>query len=133
MGRRRELRPGTLTGLPSILAVGVCGMPVLLGFGLPVAVFVKKTVEAGDARAGELRWSLGRDRITQACLSSGIAVVLGTLIAYSRRLHPNWFVKLTARVAGVGYAIPRRRDCDRRARLGVVDRRLRQLGIGEDA
>ncbi|MEM9589092.1 MAG: iron ABC transporter permease, partial [Planctomycetota bacterium] len=104
--RRREIRQQPLRGWRSAFAMIICAAPVLLGFAIPVGVFVRMTWLAGDTRATELMWSLGRHSVTLASLSAVIAVVLATLLAYSRRSCSSLVVKFANRIVGVGYAIP---------------------------
>jgi iron(III) transport system permease protein len=98
---RRPLGP--LAGAVATLA---CALPVLLGFALPVGVFAARLAGGGDARATELFGTLARSSFVLAASASLLAVGLALGLAYLRRLAPNRLVRVSTRLAGLGYALP---------------------------
>jgi len=104
--RRRALSPERLSLPLGIAASTACGVPIVLGFGLPVGVFITMTIRDGDARAVDLLWELTRNSMTVAMLSAMAAVCLGTLLAYGDRLSPTRVVGWATRVSKLGYAVP---------------------------
>jgi iron(III) transport system permease protein len=96
-----RLRP--LAGMAA--TVGCC-LPVLLGFFVPVAMFVWLTWRGGDRRAGELFWGYAGNSFYLATIASLAAVALATLIAASSRGPQGWLMRATAHLARLGYAVP---------------------------
>ncbi len=95
-----------LRGGRALAAIGVCGLPVLLGFLLPAGVLLSWAVDswAGTDRTAflQLMWhSLGL-----AGLTAVLAVVLALYFAYGRRLYDNVLTRLSVRFVSLGYAIP---------------------------
>jgi iron(III) transport system permease protein len=126
-----EARPVVLRGGAAAVAVGLCLLPVLLGFVLPVGVLlhmVWQEAQASDAgllgglpwaRFGPWAWTSFKLAGLAALLATGLALVL----AFGLRLpapasadgHPAAVVgrrvgqgalRLGARIVGLGYAVP---------------------------
>ncbi len=103
--RHRELPSWRLTRGRGLLAFLGCCLPILFGFLLPAGLFVKMSLERGDARLGSFL-TLSGNTVLLATVASLIATGLALLVAYGRRLQPSRFVRGAARIAGVGYAVP---------------------------
>jgi iron(III) transport system permease protein len=126
-----EARSVRLRGGPAALAVLICGLPVLLGFVLPVLVLlhmVWQEARASDggllgglpwARFGPWAWTSFKLAAIAAVLATGLALVL----AFGLRLPPPaaaegsagaglaaragaLALRLAARVVALGYAVP---------------------------
>jgi iron(III) transport system permease protein len=86
--------------------VGVCALPVLIGFLLPAAVLLqlawRETVALDAARYLALLWNSFTVAGLTALVSAGAALAL----AYAARLHPVPAVRLSVAVTGAGYAVP---------------------------
>lgn len=105
-----EARPLRLAGARAALAVTVCGLPVLLGFVLPVAVLLRLLwLEALHSEFG-----LPLERFAQWCwtsfqLAGGAALLttaLALLLGFSLRLRDSPALQAGARVVSLGYAVP---------------------------
>lgn len=104
--RYRQLPSWRLRGWRAALASTACALPVVLGFALPLGLFLVKTWRGGDARARETFFEIGRNSFLLGALSAGLAVLLAMAVAFGRRLEPTPLNRLMARGAGIGYAIP---------------------------
>ena len=104
--RYRNLPRWHLRGWRAAIAFCVCLIPILIGFVVPVLLFARMTIQAGDERARELAWALGKNTFLLAAIASLLAVALAVVIAYGKRQHPTAIMKLSATIAGLGYAIP---------------------------
>lgn len=104
--RYRNLPRWRLRGWRAVLAIGLCLLPITIGFIVPTLSFVLLTLESGDARARELAWTLGKNTAILAVITSILAVLLGFIIALGKRWRPTLPARLSASVAGLGYAIP---------------------------
>jgi len=84
----------------------VCSIPLLIGFLVPLALFVWLTFQGGDRRARELFWGYAGNSFFLAAIASLGAVTLAVLIAYGCRQRPNRLVQVASHAARLGYAIP---------------------------
>ena len=101
-----EAQPVRLQGWHRALAWLVCGLPVLLGFGLPVLILLHSMLaEATALPWGRFaQWTLTSLRLAgvTALLAVGVALVL----AFSARVRNDATSRLTLSLVGLGYAIP---------------------------
>ncbi|MEM9825908.1 MAG: iron ABC transporter permease [Planctomycetota bacterium] len=104
--RRQPLRRKPLSTWQGLLATCVCGMPIVLGFVLPVVCFAAMTIRSGDARAAELLWGLGKNSVTLAGISASVVVIMATLLTFGTFLNPSRFNRSCRRISRLGYAIP---------------------------
>lgn len=104
--RTRPLAPKPLSPLAALLAVMVCGLPVLIGFALPALWLLHLAVQDGDP------FGLGRllqftvNSFSLAGLAAILLIAVALCLAYAQRLVPgqrmNWLVQF----ATMGYAVP---------------------------
>ena len=104
--RLKTLPTYPLVGYQRMAAMGACLVPVLFGFFVPVLVL------------GELAWvyfdeswtPAFRTYVLNSCLLSSaaalIALLVAIVIAYARRLQGGRVLKVTTRIASLGYALP---------------------------
>jgi len=104
--RCRTLPSWKLTGWKALAAVVGCSLPVLFGFAVPLALFLTKTWQHGDQRAGEIFLEMGRNSFILGMLASLLAVILALLVAFGDRLDGARLTRVLGRLAGIGYAIP---------------------------
>ena len=104
--RYRVLPSYRLSWLRSTLAIAACGLPILLGFAIPAALFAQMAWQSGDARAVELFADHAKNTLTVAAVASLLAATLALAIAYGRRLRPGLATLVPARLASLGYAVP---------------------------
>lgn len=101
-----ESQPVRLRGGSQLLAWGVCAVPVLLGFVLPVLILLRALLGSEDVlpwtRFGDWAWNSLRLGASTALLAVGVALWL----AFSARRHASLWNRALAQVVGVGYAIP---------------------------
>ena len=101
-----EARPTTLQGRRVWLAWAVCGLPIALGFVLPV-LFMLRPLLAGW---GELPWGAfvqwSLNSIWLAALTATLATLIALALAFSLRQQPHGLGRFAVRLVGLGYAIP---------------------------
>jgi len=101
-----ESQPVRLGGAAQALAWLVCGLPVLLGFVLPVLILLRALLGSEEllpwARFGDWAWNSLRLGAITALLAVGMALWL----AFTARRHASLWSRALAQVVGVGYAIP---------------------------
>jgi iron(III) transport system permease protein len=101
-----EAQPMALYGTHRVLAWVVCGLPVLLGFVLPVLImlraFMGETSELPWERFGQWAWTSLRLGAITAVLAVAVAVAL----AFSVRTRADRISRTAIQLVGLGYAIP---------------------------
>lgn len=104
--REQSIRRLRLRGVSGALAWLFCLLPLLFGFVVPATqlAFWSWAYAARAARDGF--WQLAANSLTLAATAALLAVLLAALIAYGKRLYPVASVRFSARVAGLGYAVP---------------------------
>ena len=105
-GRFRAIAFSDLEGWRGGLAALVCLLPFVLGFVLPVATLVGNAVRfAPEALTGNYA-SSAVNSVLLAVLTAFVAVLVGLVLAYARRVAPNGFIMPAVRLSGLGYAVP---------------------------
>ena len=99
--QRREIR-----GAWSAVPIAVCGLPLLLGFVIPLVLLLRLTWGGGDAQFGMRFLRLAFNSASLAFITAALAVVLALVLAYGARVSRNAGVEGVNRMAGLGYAIP---------------------------
>lgn len=106
-----EAQPVRLRGGHRLLAWLVCGLPVLLGFVLPV-LFMLRPLVGGWAElnwAPFARWAF--NSLSLAGISAALAVLVALVLAFAVRVQTGQglsarFSRLVAQMAALGYAVP---------------------------
>lgn len=105
--RQRRLVPLQLGGLAGAAAILACSLPIAIGFAAPASFLavraVRRTLRSGlpDGFGPALAHTL-----VLAGIAAILAVLFGLVIAYAVRITRVPGVRLMARVAGLGYAVP---------------------------
>lgn len=115
-GRRRFTEQGgrssgptsrySLRGGKALLATLVCLLPVLIGFGAPVARLCAWTWMVGGAAWEASFLQQIAHTLLLAFGATLLILGLGLTLAYAERLHPQRAVRGMSRLAILGYAIP---------------------------
>ena len=101
-----ESRLPVLTGTRRLWVTLLCGLPVLLGFVLPVLFMLRPLLAQGVdipwARFAE--WAFNSLRL--GAVTAILAVALALVLAFSVRRRSDFFNRLAVQLVGLGYAIP---------------------------
>ncbi|MFA5950780.1 MAG: iron ABC transporter permease [Hyphomicrobium sp.] len=104
--RYRAIPFQDIEGVRGYGAAALCALPFLAGFVLPCWVLigyaaghVTVALEGGFLAAA-------MNSLLLATVSAVIAVALGLIIGYARRVAANGFTRPAVRLAGLGYALP---------------------------
>ena len=95
-----------LAGWRAVGAIAFCGLPVLVGFLVPVLRLAWLAARPGAASAADRLWPLVANSVFVGALTAAIAVVLAVLMAYVARRGRSLAARLAVRAAGMGYAVP---------------------------
>ena len=104
--RYQRSSPFVLQGWRSILALTICGLPVLLGFLLPAIVLLQMALSNVTKNFSDRFWQLASHSFLASMITAAIGVVLALILAYGLRLRPSWGMNLAVRTAAIGYAVP---------------------------
>ena len=101
-----DAQPVRLMGWRAQVAVGVCLLPVLFGFVLPV-LFMLRPLWGGW---GELPWTAfltwSLNSLWLAAWAAGLATGVALLLAFVARSSPGFWSRAVVQLAGLGYAVP---------------------------
>jgi iron(III) transport system permease protein len=100
---RHSYRLSTARGAVALVA---CLMPIVLGFGVPVVVLFTMTFERGDALLGGMFVELATNSFSLAAVAAALTALLALVVAYGLRLRSSPVIRVSARIASMGYAIP---------------------------
>jgi iron(III) transport system permease protein len=96
-----------LRGWRGALASLACGLPVLLGFCVPVAVLLRYQLQSGgDQLLGRGFMELALNSATVSLGAALLAAGLAWLMSYSMRQNPGPLSGLLTRFGTLGYALP---------------------------
>jgi len=105
-----DARPVTLRGAAAAVAFGLCALPVLLGFVLPVGWLGWLLWQ--EAMHGEFGLPLARfaqwawTSVRLAAIAAAAATALALVLAFTLRRGGGTVLTLAARVLSLGYAVP---------------------------
>ena len=104
--RHPPLRPVVLRGWKEALAILACGMPVLLGFGVPAGALAWLAATSGDPLEPSRFLPFALNSLILAGITSALAVAIAAVMAWAARMHPSPLRSAASRVAALGYALP---------------------------
>ena len=105
-GSRRRAVPYVLRGARAYGAALACGVPLAIGFALPVAMLLRLVMQDEDAVLSLGFARLAWHSFTLAGTAAVLAVACALAIAYALRLRPGLAERAAHRIAGLGYAVP---------------------------
>ena len=95
-----------LGGVAGLLATGLCLLPVLGGFIVPVGTLLWYAVAQGDPLLGHGFYVYGLNSISVAVVAAGVCAAVALLLNYAARLRRDRWLDLGVRLATLGYALP---------------------------
>jgi len=87
-------------------AVIGCALPVVFGFALPAFVLGGYAVIHFEAATNPDVYRYAANSVLLSGLTAVLALAIGIFMAYGVRLRNEWMVKVLARFASLGYAVP---------------------------
>lgn len=104
--RYRPLPRYPLRGVRAAVAITACGLPIFLGFLLPVGRLAGWAAQTAPEVVDASFLRLAGNSVGLAALAAGIAVAAAVVLAWAIRMRPGPAVRAAARVASLGYAVP---------------------------
>lgn len=105
-GRLRAIPFADLEGWRALAALGFCAVPALAGFVIPFLMLAYNAANHLSDALEQGFWRAAWNSVALAALAALVAVVLGVVLAYARRVAANGFTRPAVRIAGLGYALP---------------------------
>lgn len=105
-GRLRAIPFSELAGWKAFAALATCALPAIAGFIVPFAVLANNATSHLSDALEQGVWRSAINSIVLAALAAVVAVTLGVILAYARRVASNGFTRPAVRLAGLGYALP---------------------------
>ncbi|MBA3773377.1 MAG: iron ABC transporter permease [Ramlibacter sp.] len=101
-----DAQPMALRGKRMLLAWVLCGVPVLLGFILPVLFMLRPLAAGWSVLPWDrfLQWAFNSLRL--GAISAVLAVAVALLLAFCLRRSPGVVTRGVVQLAGLGYAVP---------------------------
>lgn len=104
--RFKTLPTYSLKGWRSALAFGLCALPVIAGFVVPVLVLGQLSIVYFDRSWTPEFKSYALNSLTLSAGAALVALLVALFIAYARRLREGRVLRLATRAASLGYAVP---------------------------
>lgn len=105
-GNQQRLPRFALNWWQGSLAFLACLIPVTLGFLIPLIYLFNLTIRHREDTLNDSFWELSKNSLMLAVISSVIAIIIGLLMAYGKRIIPHKIIKISVSIASLGYAIP---------------------------
>lgn len=96
----------TLAGPKAWLAFLACALPLVLGFVVPAFQLASYALGNFSGYWTDDFIAISWNSLFLATAAALVTVVIGTLLAYGRRLHPNRSVRTFVSLSKLGYAMP---------------------------
>ncbi|MEM7319801.1 MAG: iron ABC transporter permease [Pseudomonadota bacterium] len=104
--RQVKLPAADLKGLSAVLAFGLCSVPVLFGFLLPVLVLFEMAVESEQVLWSRRYGDFIRNSLTLAGTAAVLTVFAAICVGFFQRLRPGRVSASAGYIARLGYAVP---------------------------
>lgn len=95
-----------LNGWQRVLAVVVCGLPVVIGFIIPALILLNFAASRLEDAFSVNYLRAVYHSLLLAALAAAAAVALGLVLGYANRAMRKGFTRKVIRLAALGYAIP---------------------------
>ena len=106
-GRRLQPLPATtLRGWRALVAICACLLPCFAGFGVPALVLLDYSLAQPAAFGSSAFRSYALNSLTLSTTAAFMALLVGLLLGYSRRLAGGRLLTLAVRISSLGYAVP---------------------------
>ena len=101
-----DAQPTALRGGQRLLVWTLCGLPVLLGFVLPVLFMLRPLAADWSVLPWDRFMQWGFNSIRLGAISAMAAVAIALLMAFSLRRAPDKVTRGVVQLAALGYAVP---------------------------
>ena len=104
--RCRQSSTYRLQGWRAGIAGAACFFPFFLGFLLPSALLLQMAFHHAQQTFDRHFWQFATNSLILAAISATLAVFIAIILAYGLRLRASLAMRVAARIASMGYAVP---------------------------
>jgi iron(III) transport system permease protein len=104
--RQERIEPALLTGPARWGAVLLCGLPVLLGFVLPVVLLLGMATGSEQDLFSPRYLGFLKNSLILAGTAAAVTVTAAVMIGFYKRVEPGRLSRAAAQIARIGYAVP---------------------------
>ncbi len=83
-----------------------CFVPVALGLLAPTFYLLDMTIRNAEQTLDWNFWDLTRHSFILSAITAMMAIAIAIILAYGQRLQSDWSMRLSVRLASMGYAVP---------------------------
>ena len=87
-------------------AVLFCGLPVLIGFVIPVIALTEMALGSEQNLLSDRYLGFIQNTLTLAGTAAVLTVLAAIVIGFNQRLDPGWRSAAASNIARIGYAVP---------------------------
>lgn len=95
-----------LSTTQTVLALGFCGVLLLIAFGLPFGILLSYAIGYFEQSWSSRFWIFSLNSLSLALITSLICCLVALLLMFIRRISPRVSDALPSRLASTGYALP---------------------------
>ncbi len=103
---RQQLPGYQLSFFKSLGAIVICTLPIALGLAIPGLYLLQLAIANASDTFNTDFWKLSSHSIILAGATAILGLVLALIVAYGLRLNANPTLRISARLAAMGYAVP---------------------------
>ena len=104
--RQQRMEPAQLTGLGALVAVILCGVPVILGAVLPVIILFSMGLGSEQNLLSPRYLGFIQNSLVLASVAGVCTVTAAVIVGFFQRLRPGRLSHAAAYVGRLGYAVP---------------------------
>lgn len=104
--RHRPLPSFRLRRGKAVLALFVCGLPILLGFAVPAGLLGYWAVQTAPTVLNQRFWGYAANTLAIAVAAALAAAAVALILVFAGRVRPGPVTAAAARIATLGYAVP---------------------------
>ncbi|MBS0493777.1 MAG: iron ABC transporter permease [Proteobacteria bacterium] len=101
-----EAQPMQLQGLPRIVAWLVCGLPVLMGFALPVLFMLRPLLADWSVLPWDRFAQWAANSVRLGSITAVLAVAIALALAFTVRRRRGPLMRAVVQLVSLGYAVP---------------------------
>lgn len=104
--QQMAMAPARLNRLQSMAAIGLCAVPVLIGFVIPLVALSVMSLDSEQNLLSRRYIGFLRNSLTLASLAAMITLTAAVCLGFYQRLRPGRSAMLATYFARLGYAVP---------------------------
>lgn len=95
-----------LRGLALWAVWGICGLPILAGFALPVLFMLRPLLDGWNTMPWNAFWQWSINSLWLASVAAALATAAAYWLSFAQRQHRDLVTRGAVQLVGLGYAVP---------------------------